>query len=335
MRRAETCAWCRFDARDWTIADLVGTLTALGPWWRELTRWVDPDLLGVRPSSTTWSALEYAVHSRDMIALHGRFLHAIVTVDGLDVRVDPPPDARPDDPPVTAAWEAVLEELEANATRLAGRAVKLGEAEWTRTARLDGESIDAADVAAHAVHDATHHLIDVGRGLHELGAVPVAGRGRVAQINVSGGGVPKREVAAARIAKGGIEGDRQATRKHHGRPWQALCLWSGDVIDRLRGEGHPIAPGSAGENLTISGLDWADLRPGVRMRVGDALVETTLYALPCAKNARWFLDGDFRRIEHTRERGVSRLYAWVLDAGDVRTGDPVVVEPAAADLIAR
>src|SRR5213076_1134058 len=58
MRRAETCAWCRFDSRDWTTADLVGTLTALGPWWRELTRWVDPHLLGLRPAATTWSALE-------------------------------------------------------------------------------------------------------------------------------------------------------------------------------------------------------------------------------------------------------------------------------------
>jgi MOSC domain-containing protein YiiM len=333
MRRVEICAWCRFDSRDWTVADLLGTLNALGPWWRELTRWVDPTLLGVRPAPTTWSALEYAVHSRDTIAVHGRLLHAVLTVDGLEVRADPPADARPDDPPVAASWEAVVEELEANASRLARRVAKLGEAEWKRSAVLDGEGTDAADIAAYAVHDATHHLIDVGRGLQRLGAIPVAGTGRVAQISVSAGGVPKRAVEAARITKRGIEGDRQATRKHHGRPWQALCLWSGDVIERLRAEGHPIEPGSAGENITISGLDWAELRPGVRMRVGDALVETTLYALPCAKNARWFVDGDFGRIEHTRERGVSRLYAWVLVDGDVRTGDAVVVEPATADIV--
>ena len=332
MRRVETCAGCRFDSRDWTIADLVGTLNALGPWWRELTRGVDPGLLGVRPAPTTWSALEYALHSRDVIAVHGRFLHSILTVEDLEVQGFASPDARPDDPPPTAPWDAVVEQLEANATRLARRAVKLEQADWTRTAVLDGDRIDAADVAAHAVHDATHHLIDVGRGLQKLGATPVAGAGRVAQINVSAGGIPKRAVAAARITKGGVEGDRQASRKHHGRPWQALCLWSGDVIDRLRADGHPIEPGAAGENITITGIDWAELRPGVRMRVGDALVETTLYALPCAKNARWFIDGDFRRMEHTRERGVSRLYAWVLVDGDVHTGDAVVVEPATADL---
>jgi MOSC domain-containing protein YiiM len=333
MPRVETCAQCRFDSRDWTVADLVGTFNALGAWWRELTRWVDPELLGLRPASTTWSALEYAVHSRDTIAAHGRLLHAVLTVDDLDLRADPPVDARPGDPPPTAAWEAVVEELDANATRLARRAVKLGASEWRRTAVLYGERIEAADVAAHAVHDATHHLIDVGRGLQRLGAPPVAGTGRVAQINVSSGGVPKRAVMAARVSRGGVEGDRQATRKHHGRPWQALCLWSSEVIDRLRTEGHPIEPGSAGENITIRGLDWAELRPGVRMRVGEALIETTLYALPCAKNARWFVDGDFRRMEHTRERGVSRIYAWVLADGEVRTGDPVVVEPATADLM--
>ena len=149
-----------------------------------------------------------------------------------------------------------------------------GSGDWHRTARFNGDLIDAGDVLAHAVHDATHHLMDVGRGLHHLGAPPSGGTGRVAQLSVSGGGVPKLPVARARIGAEGMEGDRQATRRHHGRPWQALCLWSLEVIERLGREGHPIGPGLAGENVTVAGIDWAELRPGVRLRVGEALVET-------------------------------------------------------------
>ena len=105
-----------------------------------------------------------------------------------------------------------------------------------------------------------------------------------------------------------------------------MCLWSTEVIERLRAEGHPISPGAAGENITIAGLDWARLRPGVRLRIGDALVETSLYALPCKNNAPWFTGGDFRRMDHRREPGISRIYAWVREGGTVATGDPVIVE---------
>jgi hypothetical protein len=36
-----------------------------------------------------------------------------------------------------------------------------------------------------------------------------------------------------------------------------------ELIDQLRLEGHPIVPRSVGENVTISGLDWHSIRPGV------------------------------------------------------------------------
>src|SRR5690606_24577567 len=110
--------------------------------------------------------------------------------------------------------------------------------------------------------------------------------------------------------------------------WQALCLWSGDVVDRLAAEGHPIAPGAAGENVSVRGLDWAAVRPGARLLLGsEVVVEVAPYATPCAKNARWFLDGDFGRMGHDREPGVSRVYASVLHGGRLRVGDPVVLEP--------
>ncbi|MCA1656957.1 MAG: hypothetical protein LC713_04505, partial [Actinobacteria bacterium] len=72
---------------------------------------------------------------------------------------------------------------------------------------------------------------------------------------------------------------------------------------------------------------WSLLRPGLRVQVGSALLETTPYAIPCQQNAHWFSDGDFRRIAHEVAPGTSRIYARVLGMGRVRTRDDVIVEP--------
>lgn len=165
-----------------------------------------------------------------------------------------------------------------------------------------------------------------GRALRAAGVGPATAVGRVVQLNVSGGGVPKRPVPEVTVEVGGVVGDRQATRRHHGRPWQALCLWSAEVIDRFAADGHPITYGAAGENVTIGGIDWATVRPGVVVHIGDAVAETSAWALPCRHNGRWFRNGEFMLMHH--ERGpVSRIYATVLEPGTVRTGDPVVLEP--------
>jgi MOSC domain-containing protein YiiM len=148
-----------------------------------------------------------------------------------------------------------------------------------------------------------------------------------ARINLSDGGVPKTAVPQALVTRRGLRGDRQESRAHHGSPYQALCLWSVEVITALRAEGHPIDLGSAGENLTLEGLDWAALRPGMRLGIGEMLAETTAYSTPCAKNAQFFTGGDFRRIAHKRHPGWSRLYARVLVPGTVAAGAPVVLEP--------
>ena len=150
--------------------------------------------------------------------------------------------------------------------------------------------------------------------------------GVVHAIHVSDGGVPKRPVAEAEVGLRGVVGDRQGNRKHHGAPWQALCLWSLEVIEELQAEGHPIAPGFAGENLTISGLDWSAMVPGVRLRIGETVhAEVTAYAIPCKHNAEWFLGRDFLRMSNDRHPGSSRVYASVSAGGPVVPGDPVVV----------
>lgn len=169
-------------------------------------------------------------------------------------------------------------------------------------------------------------LTSVGPELRADGQMPATATGTVVQINSSNGGVPKLPVPSATVGWTGLEGDVQRVRRHHGRPWQALCIWSGEVIDSFRNYGHPIFEGAAGENITVRGLPWGDVRPGVRLRVGTVLCEVSAYALPCKSNAQWFRNGDFNLMHH--EQGdVSRVYATVLKPGKVSEGDEAILEP--------
>jgi hypothetical protein len=321
---AETCVQCGFDAADYDHADLLGTVRALAPMWRTMTETVDESVLAMRPAAGVWSGIEYAAHSRDVAGTMGYLAHLALTQDQ---PVIPGPVPEPPLPDVPTSHAVAVDELEHNAARLHKKVARITEAEWARRITLADDTRDVAWLVAHAVHDVSHHLRDVGRGLHALGHGAPRQHGSLVQVNASDGGVPKTALPSAMVDRRGIVGDRQAERRHHGRPFQALSLWSQDVIDALRAGGHPVVAGAAGENLTVAGIDWATIRPGVRIQIGEVHAEISAYATPCVKNAQWFADRDFRRIDHDLHPGLSRAYAWVLSGGTVAPGDPVIVEP--------
>lgn len=151
-------------------------------------------------------------------------------------------------------------------------------------------------------------------------------QGRVVQININpNGGVPKHPVPTAEITIDGVRGDRQRDREHHGGPRRAVSLYSAERIAALQAEGHPIAPGTTGENLTISGLDWEQLAIGDRLLIGSWVeLEITDYTTPCNTIASSFQRGWFSRISQRLYPGWSRLYARVISEGEVRVGDPVI-----------
>ena len=150
--------------------------------------------------------------------------------------------------------------------------------------------------------------------------------GKVFSINISDGGVPKLPVDECRITKLGLEGDRQRDLRYHGGLDRAVSLFSLEQVQALQAEGHPIANGSIGENLTLGGLDWARFVPGARVTVGPVVLELTRYASPCQNIAGSFAGGDISRVAQKIRPGWSRLYARVLEEGVVRAGDPVSVE---------
>jgi len=150
--------------------------------------------------------------------------------------------------------------------------------------------------------------------------------GRIFQLNVSKGGVPKLAVREAVLTTEGLEGDRQRDRRYHGGPQRALCLFALERVLELQSEGHPIFPGSTGENLTIAGFEWSGLAPGSRLALGaEAVVEITSHATPCKTIVESFREGEFKRISQKVHPGHSRLYARVLRTGRLYVGQPVTL----------
>lgn len=279
------------DPSRYSNLDLLGTIRTIGPWWTLLLSGLDATVADARPTSGAPTFQELASEQAAALA---------DTLRRLD----------------SSAGEAGQDEIE----RLAG----------------DVHAAAAGHMAKADVRSAVDDLLVrslellrlAGRTLAAIGAFGGPRSGAVSGLFTSGGGVPKLPVASIEVRSDGVVGDRQKTRRHHGRPWQALCLWSEESVRRLAAEGHPIEPGSAGENISVSGLDWATARPGTRMRLGPEVVaELSVFALPCRQNAHWFLDGDFMRMHHDRQPGISRIYASVLQGGRVTVGDEVGLVP--------
>ena len=148
--------------------------------------------------------------------------------------------------------------------------------------------------------------------------------GRIVQISVSRGGVPKTAVARARVTAVGLDGDAHRDMEHHGGPERAVCLYAIEAITSLQAEGHGIVPGAIGENVTVEGLDWSSIGPGCYMLLGETvLLQVTRYTSPCVNIARAFMNGDYTRVSQKRHPGWSRVYARVLAPGSIRPGDPV------------
>ncbi len=150
--------------------------------------------------------------------------------------------------------------------------------------------------------------------------------GRIVQLSISRGGVPKTRVASARLGALGLEGDAHRGIENHGGPERAVCLYAMEPIRALSAEGHAIAPGALGENITVEGLDWSGILPGSRRRLGESVLrEVTRYTSPCVNIAPVFRDRDYSRVSQKRHPGRSRVYARVLEGGTIREGDPIRV----------
>jgi MOSC domain-containing protein YiiM/GNAT superfamily N-acetyltransferase len=148
--------------------------------------------------------------------------------------------------------------------------------------------------------------------------------GRVLQVSISPGGVPKLPVERAWVGPLGLAGDAHRGDRVHGGPHRAVALFAIEAIRRVEAEGHPIFPGSCGENLTTEGIEWSTLPIGTRVAIGERLIlELSAPDDPCSTIAGSFSDGRFGRISILTNPTDSRMYARVIAEGEVRPGDAI------------
>jgi hypothetical protein len=167
----ERCAACQFDGADYGPFQLLEAIRDLGPQWKRLLL-VAGDDLRRRPAPTTWSALEYAAHSRDITALHVFGVEQALSIDEPQF-----PEIAGDELVETAAADyasedaaTVATELEAQAVKLADLAQASGPSSWSRGISVGGSRSDVRQLLEHALHDSHHHLVDVTKGLAQLTA---------------------------------------------------------------------------------------------------------------------------------------------------------------------
>lgn len=322
----EVCIECGFDSFLYDRADTISSQWVFAVVMGAAADGLPRTVYSARPDKTTRSIVECIDHAREMVFDSRIAIEAALNEPDVDLG-DPPvteTQAEPELLKLDATLEAASQEYRLMEELLQG----LSDERWRASVTLRGEQHTVGWFGRHALHEGQHQLNEIGRVRHRFGRGARSHTGSVSGLHISDGGVPKRPVESTVIDATGVDGDTQSDRRHHGRPVQAVCLWSADVIEALQAEGHPIHAGAAGENVTISNVEWSDLLPGTRIDVGTVPMLISAHAIPCAKNAQWFSDRDFNRILHERNPGASRLYAIPLSGGTVSIGDTVSVEPA-------
>lgn len=165
----EKCAACDFDGAVYGSSSLLAAIRELGPQWRSILLEAGEELR-LRPAPQTWSALEYAAHSRDVTALHVYGVEQALTIEeprfpeiaGEELVESASASYASEDPEVVGA------ELEAQARKLADLAKASGPASWSRGITVGDTHSSVRVLLEHALHDSHHHLIDVKNGLATL-----------------------------------------------------------------------------------------------------------------------------------------------------------------------
>ena len=167
------CAECGFDYDALDPADAPAAIRSFAKRYRApLGRFLpgeDGDsLLRQRPSPEVWSALEYAAHVRDVFDNYHRWIGQILN-NQRPVLEGPTPDDlagerryNEDDP------AAVADALAANAERLAALVEAVPADGWDRVGLRRGEERSVRLHARRAVHEGSHHLLDIGRGMRAV-----------------------------------------------------------------------------------------------------------------------------------------------------------------------
>ena len=120
----------------------------------------------------------------------------------------------------------------------------------------------------------------------------------------------------------GLQGDAIVDTKNHGGVDQAVYLYTRPDYDWWAGQlGEALMPGTFGENLTLSGLESAQVCVGDRFIIGPVVLEATAPRIPCRVLAAHMDEPAFvKRFRFAERPGI---YCRVLRTGEIQTGQMV------------
>jgi MOSC domain-containing protein YiiM len=128
-----------------------------------------------------------------------------------------------------------------------------------------------------------------------------------------------------KVTKLGLEGDVVVDKKDHGGPDQAVYVYgAGDYEWWSEELGREIAPGTFGENLTISDLESAHFNIGDYLHIGNVTLQVTAPRIPCGTFAARMDDPQWVKKFRRAER--PGLYCRVTKEGSIKAGEPVSTE---------
>lgn len=166
----EPCEECGFDPLATAPEDLADAVRGLGRRYRAaLTRFLpgeDPAVIvRARPDPATWSALEYACHTRGALGvLDGRIRTTLTDEEPQlgwwDHEAAAADEAYNDQDPGTVA-----DGLDEAAAHLAETLRSVPAGAWDRAARRGEDRFTVVGLGRYALHEGHHHLLDVGRAL--------------------------------------------------------------------------------------------------------------------------------------------------------------------------
>ena len=135
-----------------------------------------------------------------------------------------------------------------------------------------------------------------------------------------------------RIGELGLEGDDIIHKEHHGGPDQAVYLYRQEDYDWWSETlGEPVAAGTFGENLTLSGLPDPDMAVGTRLHFDQVILEVSAPRIPCNILAQRMGSPKFAKQFVQAER--PGIYCRAIQTGSVSAGESFTVDTSTASQI--